>query len=331
MTIIIAEAGVNHNGDINLAHKMIKVAAKAGADIIKFQTFKSNKLSTPYACKANYQKINSDANSQQEMLSDLEINYSDHKKLKETCEKYGIEFLSSGFDLESLNFLEKLDLKRLKIPSGEITNIPYLRKAASINKPLILSSGMSNLAEIENAINIFEKAGINRNMITVLHCTTEYPTPYSEVNLKAILTIKNALKVSVGYSDHTLGIEVPIAAVALGASIIEKHFTLDKNLSGPDHRASLEPDEFSRMVRSIRKIEKSLGDGIKRATNSELLNKNAVRKSIVASSKIEVGEIFSEDNLTTKRPGSGISPLRWDELIGLKSNYPYEEDELIKW
>ena len=331
MTLIIAEAGVNHNGDINLASELIKAAADSGADIIKFQTFKSNNLSTSYASKANYQNSTTNAKSQQEMLSELELKQSDHWKLIEICEKYDIEFLSSGFDLESLNFLSTLNLKRIKIPSGEITNIPYLRKAASINKSLIISSGMATLGEIEVAINILEKEGITRNMMTILHCTTEYPAPFSEVNLKAISTIKNALKVSVGYSDHTIGIEVPIAAVALGSSIIEKHFTIDKNLYGPDHKASLEPKEFTQMVKSIRRIENSLGDGIKRATKSELSNIESVRKSIVAAKRIEVGDLFTKDNLTTKRPGSGISPLRWDDLIGLESRYLYEPDDLIKW
>ena len=331
MTLIIAEAGVNHNGDINLAHELIKAASESGADIIKFQTFKSNYLSTKYASKANYQKSTSEAKTQQEMLSELELKESDHWELIEICKKYDIEFLSSGFDIASLNFLKKLNLKRIKIPSGEITNVPYLREAASINKSLIISSGMANLGEIEGAINILEKEGITRNMITVLHCTTEYPAPYSEVNLKAISTIKNALKVSVGYSDHTLGRDVPIAAVALGASIIEKHFTMDKNLNGPDHKASLEPREFAKMVKGIRIIENSLGDGIKRATKSELSNIDSVRKSIVASKRIKVGDLFSKDNLTTKRPGSGISPLRWDDLVGLKSKYLYEPDDLIKW
>ncbi len=331
MTLIIAEAGVNHNGDINLAHKLIKAAAEAGADIIKFQTFKSSNISTSYALKANYQNLNSNEKTQQEMLSKLELKHSDHFELIKICKTYDIEFLSSGFDIESLNFLETLNLKRIKIPSGELTNVPYLRKAASLNKSLIISTGMANLGEIERAINILEKEGLKREMMTILHCTTEYPAPYSEVNLKALITIKNALKVSVGYSDHTNGIDVPIAAVALGSTVIEKHFTIDKNLNGPDHKASLEPHEFKKMVKSIRNIEDSLGDGIKRATKSEISNIEAVRKSIVAAKRIKVGDLFSEENLTTKRPGTGISPLRWDDLIGLKSKNLYEPDDLIKW
>ena len=331
MTLIIAEAGVNHNGDINLAHQLIKAAADSGADIIKFQTFKAKNLSTIYASKAKYQCKTSNASNQQEMLAELELNISQHKELIEICNQYGIEFLSSGFDIESLNFLGTLNLNRIKIPSGEITNIPYLRKVASFKKPLILSTGMSNLGEIEFAINLLEESGITRDLITVLHCTTEYPAPYSEINLKAIETIRNSLKVAVGYSDHTLGLEIAIAAVGLGAKVIEKHLTLDKQLLGPDHKASLDPIEFKAMVKSIRIIEKSLGDGIKKATKSEIRNKEAIRKSIVASKKINAGDLFNEDNLTTKRPGYGISPLRWDDLIGLEAKHSYEPDELIRW
>ncbi len=331
MTIIIAEAGVNHNGDINLARKLIEAAARAGADIIKFQTFKAKNLSTNYASKANYQNKTSKAKNQQDMLSELELKQSHHKELIQTCEEFGIEFLSTGFDLESLSFLETLKLKRVKIPSGEITNIPYLRKVASIQRPVILSSGMATLGEIESAINVMEGEGLSRDKIDVLHCTTEYPAPFSEVNLRAISTIRSALKVSVGYSDHTLGTDIAIAAVALGASIIEKHFTLDKSFIGPDHKASLEPHEFSSLVKSVRIIEKSLGNGIKKPTKSEILNMNAIRKSIVASKKIKVGDLLTENNITTKRPGSGISPLRWDDIIGSESKYSYEIDELIKW
>ena len=331
MTLIIAEAGVNHNGDMNIAHQLIKAAADSGADIIKFQTFKAKNLSTINASKANYQIKTTNANNQQEMLAELELNISQHKELIEICNQYEIEFLSSGFDIESLNFLGTINLNRIKIPSGEITNTPYLRKVASFKKPTILSTGMSNLGEIETAINLLEESGIKRDLITVLHCTTEYPAPYSEINLKAIETIRNSLKVAVGYSDHTLGIEIAIAAVSLGATIIEKHLTLDKKLLGPDHKASLEPNEFKAMVKSIRIIEKSLGDGIKKATKSEIGNKEAIRKSIVASKKINAGDLFTEENLTTKRPGSGISPTRWDDLIGLKSKHSYEQDELIRW
>jgi len=331
MTLIIAEAGVNHNGDIRLAHQLIEAAAKIGADIVKFQTFKAKNLSTNYAEKAYYQKKTTKEISQREILSRLELKPEDHKELIDACEANGIEFLSTGFDNDSLDFLETLNLKRIKVPSGEITNVPYLRKVAYMKKPLILSTGMSNLGEIENAINVLEQSGLDREYITVLHCTTEYPAPFSEVNLKAISTIREAFKVSVGYSDHTIGIQVPIAAAALGSSIIEKHLTLDKNLPGPDHKASLEPNEFSSMVKSIRIIEDSLGNGVKMATKSELSNRDVVRKSIVAAIQIKAGDYFSEENLTTKRPGIGISPSRWDELIGKKSKISYEPDDLIQW
>ena len=331
MTLIIAEAGVNHNGDTKLAHQLIETAANVGADIVKFQTFKASNLSTNYAEKANYQKKTTKEISQREMLSRLELKPEFHKELIDACEANGIEFLSTGFDIDSLDFLETLNLKRIKVPSGEITNVPYLRKVAYMKKPLILSTGMSNLGEIENALNVLEQSGLDRENITVLHCTTEYPAPFSEVNLKAITTIREAFKVSVGYSDHTIGIQIPIAAAALGASIIEKHLTLDKNLPGPDHKASLEPNEFSSMVKSIRIIEDSLGNGVKMATKSELSNRDVVRKSIVAAIQIKAGDYFSEENLTTKRPGIGISPSRWDELIGKKSKYSYQPDDLIQW
>ena len=332
MVLIIAEAGVNHNGDISIAKKLVDAAKDCGADIVKFQSFKAEDLVTSTAKKALYQVENTgNNNSQFSMLKDLELTYPQQIELKEYCNQKNIEFLSTGFDLESLNFLNSLGLKRFKIPSGEITNIPYLRKVGSMKKPLILSTGMSNLGEIENAIYTLEKEGTNRNNITVLHCTTEYPVPYSEVNLNAIATIREAFKVSVGYSDHTLGIAVSIGATSLGASIIEKHLTLDRNLQGPDHKASLEPHEFKNMVKSIRCIEESLGNGIKEISISEVPNRDIVRKSIVAAKAIRVGDYLSEENLTTKRPGTGISPLMWDHLIGLKSKYSFEPDELIRW
>lgn len=331
MTLIIAEAGVNHNGDMKLAHQLIKKAAEAGADIVKFQTFQAKRLSTNYAEKANYQKKTTVESTQQEMLEKLELKHHQHLELIQTCKKYNVEFLSTGFDIKSLSFLDTLNLNRIKIPSGEITNIPYLRKVGSMKKPIILSTGMSNLGEIEHAIYTLEKEGTHRKNITVLHCTTEYPVPYSEVNLNAMGTIREALKVSVGYSDHTLGIEVAIGAVSLGASIIEKHLTLDRNLPGPDHKASLEPHEFKNMVKSIRCIEQSLGNGIKEISISEIPNRDIVRKSIVAAKAIRVGDYLTEENLTTKRPGTGISPLMWDHLIGLKSKYSFEPDELIRW
>ena len=332
MTLIIAEAGVNHNGDMQIAEELINQASKAGADIVKFQTFKAELLSTNYASKANYQKqTTSKLQTQKDMLYELELKDHQHHQLIEICNKYNIEFLSTAFDNSSINFLSKLNLKRFKIPSGEIINFPYLRKIASLKKPIILSTGMATLAEIENALQVLEKFGAQRKNITVLHCTTEYPAPYNEINLKAIKTISEKLNVSVGYSDHTLGIEIPIAAVALGATVIEKHLTLDRNMPGPDHRASLEPTQFKSMVESIRKIEKAIGNGIKIPSKSELENMKVIRKSIVASGNIKKGEIFNNHNLTTKRPGTGLSPMIWEDLIGKKAIRDFAADELISW
>ncbi len=329
-TIIIAEAGVNHNGDMQIAKELVKKAAQIGADIVKFQTFKAEDLSTSSAQKAAYQIRNTkDSLSQKEMLSKLEIDYDQHLSIINECNKHKIEFLSTAFDYNSIILLNRLNLKRIKIPSGEITNLPYLREIASLKLPVILSTGMSDLGEIEDAMNILIDAGSDRDLITVLHCTTDYPAPYEEVNLRAMNNIANAFGVKFGYSDHTIGIEVPIAAVALGASIIEKHLTLDKSLPGPDHKASLEPYEFEIMVKSIRNIEKSLGDGIKKATKSEINNKLIVRKSIVASSNIKAGEIFTEKNLACKRPFNGISPMRWNEIIGKKACKNFRKDEPI--
>ncbi|MDI7189572.1 N-acetylneuraminate synthase [Leptospira santarosai] len=330
-TLIIAEAGVNHNGDLELARKLIDVAANAGADIVKFQTFEAERLVTKSAKKADYQNsaTGNAAESQYEMLKKLELSKENHEKLIQYCKQTGIEFLSTAFDLQSLAFLEQLNLSRYKIPSGEITNLPYLQKIGSSGKPIILSTGMSTLGEIESALLVLETTGAKRNEITVLHCNTEYPTPYSDVNLSAMKSIADAFKIKVGYSDHTSGIEVSVAAVALGASVIEKHFTLDRSLPGPDHKASLEPNELKTMVRSIRNVELSLGDGIKKPSNSELKNISIARKSIVAASSIKAGEIFTRENLTTKRPGDGISPMRFDEVIGLKAKRDFFEDELI--
>ncbi|WP_061215970.1 N-acetylneuraminate synthase [Leptospira santarosai] len=330
-TLIIAEAGVNHNGDLELARKLIDVAANAGADIVKFQTFEAERLVTKSAKKADYQNsaTGNAAESQYEMLKKLELSKENHEKLIQHCKQTGIEFLSTAFDLQSLAFLEQLNLSRYKIPSGEITNLPYLQKIGSSGKPIILSTGMSTLGEIESALLVLETTGAKRNEITVLHCNTEYPTPYSDVNLSAMKSIADAFKIKVGYSDHTSGIEVSVAAVALGASVIEKHFTLDRSLPGPDHKASLEPNELKTMVRSIRNVELSLGDGIKKPSNSELKNISIARKSIVAASSIKAGEIFTRENLTTKRPGDGISPMRFDEVIGLKAKRDFFEDELI--
>jgi N,N'-diacetyllegionaminate synthase len=316
-TFIIAEAGVNHNGSLELAMKLIDVASEAGADAIKFQTFKAEKVISRYAQKAEYQKRSTDASeSQLDMVRKLELDEAAHEELFSYCRSKDIIFLSTPFDLDSIDLLNKLGLEIFKIPSGEITNLPYLRKMGALKKEIILSTGMAYLGEIEDALDVLIKAGTVRENITVLHCNTEYPTPMEDVNLRAVLTIRAAFPgVQVGYSDHTLGIEVPIAAVAMGASIIEKHFTIDKNMEGPDHRASLEPDELKAMVRSIRNIEKALGSGIKKPSPSELKNKPIARKSIVAVRDIKEGEEFTEENLTVKRPGTGISPMRWDEVI----------------
>lgn len=327
---IIAEAGVNHNGSVEIARKLIDEASKAGADAVKFQTFKAENLVTKNAKQANYQVKNlKKETSQYDMLKKLELDYEVHKELLEYCNKKGIMFLSSAFDLESIELLDKIGVKIFKIPSGEIENIPYLKKIARTGKKVILSTGMSNLSDIEFALDILKVNGAKD--VTVLHCNTDYPTRMQDVNLKAMKTIQDAFKVEIGYSDHTNGIEIPIAAVALGATIIEKHFTLDKNMDGPDHRASLEPSELSEMVQSIRNIEIALGDGIKKLTSVEQVNIKVVRKSIVAKRKIKEGEVFTEDNLVVKRPGIGISPKMWDNIIGTISDRDYREDELIQW
>jgi len=329
--IIIAEAGVNHNGDIVLAKHLIDAATEAGADYVKFQTFKAEEVISKYAVKAEYQVVNTNnaTESQLEMVKKLQLSEEDHFILSNYCKEQHIGFLSSPFDLTSIDFLDKLNMDFFKIPSGEITNLPYLKKIASKKNKLILSTGMSFLHEIEDCITVLTNYGADRNEITVLHCNTEYPTPYQDVNLKAMLTLRDQLNVKVGYSDHTNGIEVPIAAVAMGATIIEKHFTLNKLLPGPDHKASLEPSELSKMVRSIRNIELCLGSGIKRPSTSELKNLAIARKSLVARKQIKGGDIFSEQNLTTKRPGSGISALKFDEYIGKTAKKDYEPDQLI--
>jgi len=330
-TLIIAEAGINHNGDMNLARKLIDVAAEAGADCVKFQTFVADRLLTPHAKKAGYQNQTTGQNeSQYSMIRKLELTREMHEELIEHCSSREIQFFSTGFDQESVDLLVELGLDCFKIPSGEITNRPYLRHIGKYGKPVILSTGMANLDEIEAALRILEEAGTPHNNITVLHCNTEYPTPMNDVNLRAMLTIRDALSVQVGYSDHTMGIEVPIAAVAMGAMIIEKHFTLDRNLSGPDHKASLEPDEFKAMVDAIRNIEMAMGDGIKRASLSEAKNKPIARKSIVAACAILEGEVFSETNLSVKRPGTGLSPMRWDEVMGCKAPRDFAANELIE-
>lgn len=327
---IIAEAGVNHNGSMNLAKKLIDIASNAGADAVKFQTFKAKNLLTKKARKANYQiEITSKKESQYDMIKRLELDINKHKNLINHCKKKNIIFMSSPFDIESVELLNNLGSEIFKIPSGEITNLPYLRQIGRLNKKVILSTGMSNMIEIEKALNILIKSGTQKKKITVLHANTEYPTPMKDVNLRAMLTIGEKFNVNYGYSDHTLGIEVDIAAVAMGAKCIEKHFTYDRNSKGPDHKASLDPDQLKAMITSIRNVEEALGSKIKKPSNSELSNINIVRKSIVAKTKIKKGEIFSESNITIKRPGGGLSPMKWDEIIGTKSKKDFFEDELI--
>lgn len=330
-TIIIAEAGVNHNGDLQLAKRLIDVAAEARADYVKFQTFKADRQVTRGAQKAGYQTKTTDSSeSQHEMLRRLELDAEMHEELIAHCAARNIGFLSTGFDVESIDLLHGLGQILFKIPSGEITNLPYLRHIGKLGGSVILSTGMATLGDVEVAIEALEQAGTPRGRLTVLHCTTEYPTPMNEVNLRAMQSMRAALGVAVGYSDHTPGIEVAIAAVAMGASVIEKHFTVDRDLPGPDHKASLEPDELQAMVAAIRNIEIALGDGVKRLTPSEAKNQPAARKSLVARQRIKAGEVFSEQNITAKRPGTGISPMRWDEVIGRVSPRDFAEDELIE-
>ena len=329
--IIIAEAGVNHNGSLDLAKLLVDKAVDAGADIIKFQTFKPEKLVSKTAKQAEYQQknIGKQGESQFEMLKKLELTEDEHKELIEYCKKKRIRFLSTAFDMDSVEFLHSLNLGLWKIPSGEVTNYPYLCKIAHYQEPVILSTGMCEMSDIEAAIKVLADNGLSIDQITVLHCNTEYPTPFKDVNLKAMLTIGDKFGVKIGYSDHTMGIEVPIAAVALGAMVIEKHFTLDKKMEGPDHKASLEPDELKAMVTAIRNIELAFGTGHKSITESERKNLEAARKSIVASRQIKKGELFTEENLTVKRPGNGISPMRWDEVIGQIAKRDFVEDQLI--
>lgn len=330
-TLIIAEAGVNHNGDIELAKQLIAAAKAAGADIVKFQTFKTAKLVTKTAEKATYQKCTTDADeSQYAMIRKLELSRTDHEVLIEECRSHGIGFFSTAFDTDSFDMLVEMGLNQVKIPSGELTNLPLLRYMTRLGMPVMLSTGMATLGEIEAALAVIEQAGTPRHLITVLHCTTEYPAPMVDVNLRAMLSMKAALGVEVGYSDHTQGIEIPVAAVALGARVIEKHFTLDRTLPGPDHQASLEPHELKAMVDAIRNVEVALGDGIKRPSPSELKNKPIARKSLVAIRAIKAGESYSVDNVGTKRPGTGISPMRWDEVMGRSAPRDFSADELIE-
>ena len=328
-TLIIAEAGVNHNGRLDLAMRLIDAAADAGADLVKFQTFVADRLVTETAPKAGYQIKVASQNTQLEMLRQLELSRTMHEQLIDHCQKRKIGFFSTGFDTQSVDLLLELGLKRFKVPSGEITNIPYLQHVAKHGYPVILSTGMANMGEIEIAINTLESSGTPRDLVTVLHCSTEYPTPMPNVNLRAMLAIKAAFNVSVGYSDHTLGIEVPIAAVALGAEIIEKHLTLDRNLDGPDQAASLCPEEFGQMVKAIRNIESAMGDGIKRPLGNEENNKIAARKSIVAAVPILKGDLFTESNLTIKRPGDGLAPGLWTSLLGCRASRDFQKDVLI--
>lgn len=327
---IIAEAGVNHNGDINLAKKLIDIAVDSGVDAVKFQTWKTELLVTKEATQAQYQSENTGKEeSQYEMLKKLELSYDDFRELKNYCDKKNILFISTPDEFESADFLSQLQ-DIFKIGSGELTNIPFLKHIGKYGKRIILSTGMGTLGEIEKALFSLINAGTKKENITLLHATTMYPTPMNEVNLYAMLTIKNAFNIKVGYSDHTMGIEIPIAAVALGAKVIEKHFTISRDMDGPDHKASLEPQELKQMVESIRNIEKAMGNGEKTPQQSEISNKKVVRKSIVANREIKKDEILSEENLTTKRVGSGLSSELWDEIIGLKANYEFQKDEPIR-
>lgn len=328
---IIAEAGVNHNGDIEMAKKLIDAAALAGVDYVKFQTFIPEKLISKKAEKAEYQKQTTGADETQlEMIKKLALSKDDHYVLKKYASEKNIQFLSTAFDLESIDLLKELGITLGKIPSGEITNYPYLVKMAKSFEKIIISTGMSELQEVKDAVNVLIQQGLKKENIIVLHCNTEYPTPYSDVNLLAMNTLASELGVTIGYSDHTLGIEVPIAAVALGAKVIEKHFTLDKSLPGPDHKASLNPEELKSMTMAIRNIEQALGSAQKTASNSEIKNKAVARKSIVAAVAIKKGEKFTESNITTKRPGTGISPMRWKEVLGKTAVKDFNEDDLIE-
>lgn len=330
--LIIAEAGVNHNGSLEIAKKLVDAAADAGADIIKFQTFKADRLVSKDAKKAEYQKenIGDGDDSQYNMLKRLELSDDDHQELVDYCKERNIRFWSTAFDFDSIDFLHNLGLKLWKIPSGEITNYPFIKKIASFHEPVIMSTGMCDEQDIRNAVNVLLGNGLTKEQITILHCNTQYPTPFGDVNLKAMQTIKCDFGTVVGYSDHTKGIEVPIAAVALGAEVIEKHFTLDRNMPGPDHKASLEPKELKAMVSAIRNIEKALGDGVKKVSASERQNISVARKSIVASRDIAKGELLTEENLAVKRPGTGISPMRWEDIVNkARASKEFKQDEQI--
>lgn len=328
-TLIIAEAGVNHNGNFELAKKLVDKAVEAGADIVKFQTCKAENVISRYADKAEYQKVTTgEADSQLDMVRKLMLTYEEYGKLKEYCDEKGIEFLSTAFDLPSVDYLHSIGMKRWKIPSGEITNLPLLIKIAQLHEPIIMSTGMSELSEVADAVKVLIENGASD--ITLLHCTTEYPAPYEDVNLKAMETMRDAFDLPIGYSDHTKGLEIPVAAVARGACVIEKHFTLDRNMEGPDHKASIEPDELKQMVDMIRHVEVAIGDGVKKVSASEAKNQDIARKSIIAAKAIKAGDVFTEENVTTKRPGNGINPMRWFDLLGKTAKHDYKEDYLIE-
>jgi N,N'-diacetyllegionaminate synthase len=332
-TIIIAEAGVNHNGSLELAKQLVDKAVEAGVDYIKFQTFKASKLVTKAAKQAEYQQknIGREGDSQYQMLKKLELSAEDHEELIAYCNAGGIKFFSTAFDFDSIEYLHSLNLGLWKIPSGEVTNYPFLKRVAAFNEKTILSTGMCDMDDVRAAVEALYNNGLSRENLILLHCNTEYPTPFEDVNLKAMDALRNEFGVEVGYSDHTKGIEVPIAAVALGATVIEKHFTLDRNMEGPDHKASLEPDELKAMVNAIRNIEKAVGgDGTKHISDSERKNIAIARKSIVAACNIKTGEVFTEDNITVKRPGNGVSPMRWEEVLGQVAKRDFAEDELIQ-
>ena len=332
-TLIIAEAGVNHNGSIELAKKLVEKAKDAGVDYIKFQTFKASKLVTKAAKQAEYQQknIGKEGDSQYEMLKKLELSPEKHEVLIDYCHQLGIKFFSTAFDFDSIDYLHSLKLGLWKIPSGEVTNYPFLKRIAAFNEPTILSTGMCDMEDVKAAVDALNKNGLSKENLILLHCNTEYPTHFEDVNLKAMDALRKEFDVEVGYSDHTKGIEVPIAAVALGATVIEKHFTLDRNMEGPDHKASLEPNELKAMVSAIRNVEKAVGgDGTKHVSESEKKNIAIARKSIVAACDIKAGEVFTEENLTVKRPGNGISPMRWEEVFGQKAKRNFSEDELIE-
>jgi len=332
-TLIIAEAGVNHNGSIELAKKLVEKAKEAGVDYIKFQTFKASKLVTKSAKQAEYQQknIGKEGDSQYQMLRKLELSPEEHEILIDYCLQLGIKFFSTAFDFDSIEYLHSLNLGLWKIPSGEVTNYPFLKRIAAYNEPTILSTGMCDMEDVRAAVDALYKNGLSKENLILLHCNTEYPTPFEDVNLKAMDALRKEFGVEVGYSDHTKGIEVPIAAVALGATVIEKHFTLDRNMEGPDHKASLEPDELKAMVSAIRNIEKAVGgDGTKHVSESEKKNIAIARKSIVAACDIKAGEVFTEQNLTVKRPGNGVSPMRWEEAVGTKAKRDFSEDDLIE-